>query len=697
MLLLRLAGWIPLLVLAAMSSLLLYAVGRPVQTADVWLHLKLGEAHAAQGPWLDADPILYTATGPPTAAAWLSDLALYATHLAAGFQGLRVAHVLVVVAILVLGYSLLRRASGSVALASLGTTLLIVLGGYRFLQLRPHLVTIFCVLLLYRVLLESRQPPSWRRIALGALLLGVWANAHAGFVLGPLLLAAGLAGVVLEGVAGPSQGRTAALARARRLGLALAAGLLATLLNPDGAGPHLAYLRAGSDSPALSMVIDEWRPFPLFGPLRGGLPPSPLNFGIGWLLLVSTPCLSAASLWPWRRGQSALADPALVAMACAGVLAGAMAVRFQWLGIFTLLLALQLGRAPLARPGARLAAAGSALALLPLWIQVGGWPRLSEGVPRNIAGYALPYTTGHYFGHAAWFLLDTRLEGHLFNRYVIGNFLGYWLAPRLQPFFGGSLNVPPDVAEAHFTLNERRGLGEMSFEETLDHYEVDVFLGIGPPMPPADGRPQVYTTTHLDGAAGWIPIFRNLRSSIWLRTNARNEANLARVIAYYATAGVPFDPSSGFDPGLALDTAPDWSVQHGLVPSNHSRMRAAASMGGPLAMRRLASVYATLGLYERAVEIDRQILARREALDARRRLVWCLLHLGRGDEALAAAERFERAAPQGTLARRLADAARAYGEASSDAERAELVSGLRMLTLADANILFANVLEAAPR
>jgi tetratricopeptide (TPR) repeat protein len=697
MLLLRLAGWIPHLVLAGTSSLLLYTVGRPVRTADVWLHHKLGEAHAAQGPWLDADPILYTATAPPTAAAWLSDLALHSVQLTAGFQGLRVAHVLAVAAILALGYSLLRRASGSAALASLGTTLLIVLGGYRFLQLRPHLVTIFCVLLLYRVLLESRQAPSWRRIAVGALLLGVWANAHAGFVLGPILLAAGLAGVVLEGVAGPSHGRPAALARARGLGLALAAGLLATFLNPDGAGPHLAYFRAGSDSPALAMVVDEWRPFPLLGPLRGGLPPSLLNFGIGWLLFVSAPTLSVASFWPWRRGQSSPADPALVGVACAGVLASAMAVRFQWLGIFAILLALQLGRTALARPRARLAAAGSALALLPLWIQVGGWPRLSEGVPRSIEGYALPYSTGHYFGHATWFLRDTGLEGHLFNRYVIGNFLGYWLAPRLQPFFGGSLNVPPDVAEAHFALNERRGLGEMSFEETLDHYEVDAFLGIGLPSPASDARPQVYTTTHLDGTEGWIPIFRNLRSSIWLRANTRNEANLDRVIAYYRAAGIPFDPGSGFDPGLALDTSPDWAVQHGLAPSTYSRMLASVRVGGPIAMRRLASVYATLGLYERAVELDRQFLARREALDVRRRLIWCLLHLGRGEEALAAAERFERSAPERSLARILADAARAYGEASSDAERAELISGLRMLTAADANILFANVLDAAPR
>ena len=58
--------------LAVLSALLLYSVGRPVASADTWLHLALGEAYLQEGPWLHADPILHTATGPPVPAASLA-------------------------------------------------------------------------------------------------------------------------------------------------------------------------------------------------------------------------------------------------------------------------------------------------------------------------------------------------------------------------------------------------------------------------------------------------------------------------------------------------------------------------------------------------------------------------------------------------------------------------------------------------
>jgi len=57
--------------------LLLVAVGQPIFTDDLWWHLALGEAHASSGVSLSEDPLLYTAAGPPSSAAWLSDLFLF--------------------------------------------------------------------------------------------------------------------------------------------------------------------------------------------------------------------------------------------------------------------------------------------------------------------------------------------------------------------------------------------------------------------------------------------------------------------------------------------------------------------------------------------------------------------------------------------------------------------------------------------
>ena len=266
--------------------MLLLSVGQPVFSEDTWLRLSLGEAYATAGPWLVTDPLLHTATGPPAPAAWLSDIALYGIKSSFGFSGLRVVHVLGVVAILVLAWSLLRRVSTSPLFASLGTGLFAVLSAYRLFQLRPHLVSIGVALLLVRILVSDKQPPSWRRILIAVGLFALWANAHAAFVLGPVLIGAAAIGA---GIAAWTRADATARTRAARIALALVLGLLATLLNPEGFAPHLLYLGAGVETPALEVVVDEWLSLSLFQLPPANLPPSLLCWVVVWGLVVLTP------------------------------------------------------------------------------------------------------------------------------------------------------------------------------------------------------------------------------------------------------------------------------------------------------------------------------------------------------------------------------------------------------------------------
>jgi hypothetical protein len=99
---------------------LLATAAQPLQTDDAWWHLALGRAYAGSGPWLASDPLLHMAEGPPAPAAWLADVGLFTLGEAGGFQLLRAAHALLVAGILAIAWSLLRRASGSPAAASLG-------------------------------------------------------------------------------------------------------------------------------------------------------------------------------------------------------------------------------------------------------------------------------------------------------------------------------------------------------------------------------------------------------------------------------------------------------------------------------------------------------------------------------------------------------------------------------------------------
>src|SRR5262249_55732278 len=125
----------------ALCAILLVAVGQPIFTDDLWWHLALGKAFGKGGPWLDADPLLFTAPGPPAVSSWLADLALAGILHAGGFAALRLTHVAAVGGILALAWALLERAGGSRPAASLATSAFVPLAAYRLVQLRPELWT----------------------------------------------------------------------------------------------------------------------------------------------------------------------------------------------------------------------------------------------------------------------------------------------------------------------------------------------------------------------------------------------------------------------------------------------------------------------------------------------------------------------------------------------------------------------------
>ncbi len=679
----------------AVAGAVLVAAAQPLIAEDTWWHLAIGRAYAQSGPWLVADPFLFTAAGPPAPAAWASGVALHAVERAVGFPGLRALHALLVAAILAAAWRALRRASGSPIFASLGTALLAALAAYRLFQLRPELVTILATVVGLDVL-QRASPTAHPRAALAgvALLFALWANAHGGFVLGLALLgAAALAtGAAALRATAPPETR----ARARQLGAAWAAALLGSLVNPIGARAHALYLAAGADTPDLGQIADEWAPLHLLSLPVAHLPPSPTSWAIVWALWIATP---AAVLWHARARRAPRAaqplDPALLAVAATALVAMLSAVRLVWLGIAPLLAIGQAARAlgATARRGGAWAAAVAAVLLAPAFARIGDWPMISRGI--HPAVYHRPYPPEKFHAHAVWFLRDAALEGRLWNDYQSGNFLGYWLAPRLRVFVNGSLNVPPEVMADGAAIRARAGRPGETFTALLDRHAIDVFFATGAPAIPRANQPARYSTAHLENTAGWLTVFRNVDSAVYLRANERNRANLDRVAAHYAREGMPFDPQRGFDVEAVIRASPPWAAAHGILPADWRELDAAARARTPAARARLATVYAVLGGYEAAAAIDRELL--RDAprsLRAARRLTWSLLHLERGEELGAAAEELAAIAPApGTLAYALALAARELPPLDADAARA-LVARLPLFTEREAQQALATF--AAP-
>jgi hypothetical protein len=328
---------------------------------------------------------------------------------------------------------------------------------------------------------------------------------------------------------------------------------------------------------------------------------------------------------------------------------------------------------------------------------------MSRGLPLSWSGYAQPYSATKYFAHGVWLLDDAGLEGNLFNEYFMGGFLGFWLAPELRCFINGTLNVTKQAMDAHRPIRDRRGseVGE-DFLELLDRQRVDLFFGIRLPQLRNPNRPWFYTTGHLERASGWIPVFRNLRSAVYLRANERNHANLERIADYYAREKVPFDPRLGFDPARVIREAPTWAVEHGLLPIRFEQLETASHGTDPVRRRqvrdRLASLYAALGLYEQAIQLDRrQLRSNPDAVGAGRRLVWSLLRLGRGAEALEAAEGLAEGAQTDALSREIAAVARRYATLDDEGEAAALVAVLPVFTRAQAATLMSGVLPPEQR
>ncbi len=640
-----------------LCGMVLVAAGQPIFSDDVWWHLALGEAYLREGPWLARDPLLFTSNGPPPPTSWLADVLFRVVWNHLGFTGLRLLHVGLVALFLLVVWAGIRRATRSTLLASLSTALVGTLSAYRLVQLRPHLATILAALLLHWLLFGEARPPSWRRGLAAVLLMGLWANLHPAYPLGPLLVAAASVAVFVASILPGSTRRESSFesdratsrVRATRLAVVALLGFAATLLNPLGLAGYRAAFEAGSGDGGLAVVVDEWSRIDLLTWPTASLPPSLLNWAVAWLLVIAVPLATAAEFRSRCRRASADAanptDPVIVILAWIGLAAMLLATRFAWMVFWPVLfLDCQSGerlRFVTRRHLVRAVVAVASVLLVLVFPRWGDWPMVTRGLSKNFAGYLSPYAVGKYHTAAVAVLREARLEGNLFGRYSEGGFQSFWLAPAIRTAMNGSLNMSEEAFSAALAIRERIGTpAHPRFEDALDALGVDLFLGTGLPRTTRPGRPPDYSTLYLEGTPGWILLFRNLDSALYLRVNARNKGNLARIGGYYRRLGIPFDRKSGFDPAIALRMAPGWAWKMGLWSSHLDRRNSrsdADPIGSTRAGRsigvdsdRLALGYLVLGLYAEAEAQNERFLSRnRSNARALRRRAWLMLRPGR--------------------------------------------------------------------
>ncbi len=434
------------------------------------------------------DPFRFTSRATPWVDhEWLFQVAIAALERLGGLPALVVARMLLVVGIAALLLRELRRAGAPPAGAVL-VAVLAVLGARGRFFLRPELVSLLFVVLLFALLQAlRRRGGSWPLVALAGVLVAVWVNFHPGALLLPPLAAAYLIGARLPGGWGPPARGARSVPWGQVVALpALAA--LALLANPYGAHVFGVPFGIAAGLRGLPAVNPEWLPV--------WRAPQPFLVGGAVALVV----LVAVAVVDGRKEKRLLGkeeravrgragrDPAtgLAALLLAGL--AATAVRHQ--GLFFLgaaffagecLAALVGGSFPAPDVGstARAAAPGRraafyavvACALAAAWCV---WPPAS-GPLRPRQGRLVPglgLEPGRFPEKAVDDLASRRGVGNLYNDVAFGGYLLWRLYPPRQVFIDSRNEVRPDL------LHElaRARADESAWRALLDRYAIDAAL-----------------------------------------------------------------------------------------------------------------------------------------------------------------------------------------------------------------------------
>jgi hypothetical protein len=519
-------GWLPWLVLALAAGVLFCFFAGPVSDTDTWWHLKTGEYLLRQHRLPVPDPFSYTAyMGKPAYPGeeitrqfnltheWLAQIFLYGTYALGGFPGLVAMRALWLMAFCGLaGWIVWRRTGGFYR--GVGAALAVMLTAQNFTSDRPQYIT-YVFLGLTILILESR-----RRLWLLPPLLLVWANAHAGFLLGWVAMGAYCGEALFLRLRGKPPAEEKAL-WAFSLGAILISGL-----NPNGFRVFevMHYYRQS----ALQSQIWEWR-YPKYWEMSiftfltyGAAAILLLNWRrtrvADWLLLLPfgmagflayrniilagfVGAVLIASYLPASRQKAAAREWAVVVLAAGfGTLAAATAMPFYMAIAFLPVASLFWYGEP------RLAGGGIAV-----YLAAGVCLLIGRGaVQLSAAEWKLPV-------RAADFLLEHHIEGRIFNTYGQGGYLLWRLWPEQQVFLDGrALNETVAADADRINMNAAEGGGGKSGEQLLKDYGIDVIVMDG--FEPVSGGAYYLPAALADPAQkGWKLVYQDIHDVIYMR------------------------------------------------------------------------------------------------------------------------------------------------------------------------------------
>jgi tetratricopeptide (TPR) repeat protein len=402
---------------ALLGVVLLYCL-TPVYSENLFWHMRNGEDILDSGTIRTVDTLTWTMTGRTwLQQEWLAEVAFASAWRLAGPLGLTVLKMLVVTGSAALAALAAARRGGRGAAIVLVAVLWFSVTQARWFE-RPHIFT-GLFFSLYLFLLSGRPRPLWKDLLLFVPLQVIWVNTHAGFVMGPFLLAAPLLDIAAAGNWKRFAGR---------LALPVAA-LAACGIHPNGFA-SLSYLPGFISQPLFRDSIREWwSPFdPRYGTARTAF------------TLVALGALSMIAMVRRRKTGARLSEAALIAVLLASSLFAARNIELLALASIVVLPRL-VGRVAWPVPAVLLAVAA---AIPPLF----GLPR-EFGPPRRF-GPGMAW--GIYPVGLADFVEQNSLYGRPFNTNEISGYLQYRFGERLPLYMDGRCLLYPQRFYAEYLL-----------------------------------------------------------------------------------------------------------------------------------------------------------------------------------------------------------------------------------------------------
>ncbi len=228
----------------------------PLPPLDFWWHLKMGEVIATTESIPRVDSFSFTAAGQPFVVQnWLGELIYFWTYRIGGFPLLVCMATAITLAGFLLMYRLCLDATRNLRVVAV-VGFLAALGNYGFL--RPQTYSFLLFAAFYLVLEQYRQGRR-DRLWILPILMVFWVNLHGAFILGLGLIGLYVAAEGCRRAVDPSTTRALSVVQIRKLLLILSLCVLATLLNPEGAG-IFGYVRTVVTDAGSQQLVAEWRP-----------------------------------------------------------------------------------------------------------------------------------------------------------------------------------------------------------------------------------------------------------------------------------------------------------------------------------------------------------------------------------------------------------------------------------------------------